>query len=63
MIILLGDSIVQRSWTGWAQDLALMYVRKADVINRGFSGFTSKHGAIIAEQFLASNEQAFVFCT
>ncbi len=39
-IILLGDSITQQgcSENNWVWKLACAYVRKADVINRGFSG-------------------------
>lgn len=39
-IILLGDSITQQEcWeNNWAWKLACVYVRKADILNRGFSG-------------------------
>ena len=38
--ILLGDSITQFSFGvgGWGARLADQYARRADVINRGFSG-------------------------
>jgi isoamyl acetate esterase len=60
VIVLFGDSLVQRSWGGWGSDLAQLYLRKADVINRGFSGFTSMHGAVVLEQLLNFSEQVFV---
>ena len=56
-MLLFGDSLVQRSWEGWGRDLAVLYVRKADVVNRGFSGFTSKHGAVVAHQLLRPDDQ------
>jgi lysophospholipase L1-like esterase len=44
-VILIGDSITQRgiqvSTNGWGALLAEYYEGKADVINRGFSGYTS----------------------
>ena len=42
-IILFGDSITQHGWGshGWATELSTTYVRKADVYNRGFSGYNS----------------------
>jgi isoamyl acetate esterase len=42
-ILLIGDSITQHSFRpgGWGTRLASWYMRKADVINRGFSGYNS----------------------
>ena len=44
--MLVGDSITQfahnPSLQGWAAALQNLYVRKYDVINRGFSGYTSR---------------------
>ena len=42
-IVLFGDSITQRGFAagGWGARLADHYVRKADIINRGFSGYNS----------------------
>jgi hypothetical protein len=42
-ILLFGDSITQHAAGryGWATELAEVYSRKADVINRGFSGYNS----------------------
>mmetsp|Transcript_19800 Transcript_19800/g.48447 ORF Transcript_19800/g.48447 Transcript_19800/m.48447 type:complete len:263 (-) Transcript_19800:229-1017(-) len=43
-IVLLGDSITQQGFSvgGWAARLANYYSRRADVLNRGFSGYTSE---------------------
>lgn len=50
-ILVLGDSLTQRgfdpSTNGWVASLASFYIRRCDVINRGFSGFNSKHVRII----------------
>ena len=44
-ILLLGDSITQESFdapNGWGAGLASWYVRKADVVNRGFDGYNTR---------------------
>jgi len=45
-ILLIGDSITQRSFSivdqGWGAGLADWYTRTADVINRGYSGYNSR---------------------
>eukprot|EP01104_Vermistella_antarctica_P007674 TRINITY_DN1880_c2_g1_i1.p1 TRINITY_DN1880_c2_g1~~TRINITY_DN1880_c2_g1_i1.p1 ORF type:complete len:255 (-),score=21.40 TRINITY_DN1880_c2_g1_i1:20-784(-) len=44
-ILLFGDSLTQHSFTlehgGWALGLSEWYNRKADVVNRGFSGYNT----------------------
>ena len=42
--VLLGDSQTQLAWEagGWAQSLAEKFVRKIDIINRGFSGYNTR---------------------
>jgi isoamyl acetate esterase len=40
-IILLGDSLTQLGFEGWAAKLADVYQRRADVINRGCSGYNT----------------------
>lgn len=42
-IILFGDSITEHASGrfGWAAELTVAYTRRADVINRGFSGYNS----------------------
>lgn len=42
-IILLGDSLTQLGYEGWASTLANVYQRRADVINRGCSGYNTKN--------------------
>jgi isoamyl acetate esterase len=41
-IALFGDSITEGSEATFAAALRQEYVRKADIINRGFSGYTSQ---------------------
>ena len=43
-IVLLGDSLTQYGFGsgGWAARLAHQYQRRADVMNRGFSGYTTR---------------------
>ncbi|KAH8066304.1 hypothetical protein JL722_737 [Aureococcus anophagefferens] len=43
-IVLLGDSLTQYGFgpEGWASRLAHRYQRRADVLNRGYSGYTSR---------------------
>ncbi|EJD06068.1 SGNH hydrolase [Fomitiporia mediterranea MF3/22] len=54
-IVLLGDSLTQGGWepNGFAQRLASAYVRKMDVVNRGFSGYNTEWAIPVFEQFLA----------
>ncbi|KAH8554455.1 SGNH hydrolase-type esterase domain-containing protein [Umbelopsis sp. PMI_123] len=55
-IVLFGDSLTQGSfetkYTGWAASLADAYQRRADVLNRGFSGYTSRWALPIFKQLL-----------
>lgn len=41
-IILLGDSLTQLSFEGWGATLANVYQRRADVLNRGYSGYNTR---------------------
>ena len=44
-IVLVGDSLTQRGYDskkGWVSKLASSYVRRADVINRGYSGYNTR---------------------
>lgn len=43
-IVLLGDSITQMSFQecGWGATLANVYQRRADVLNRGYSGYNTR---------------------
>jgi isoamyl acetate esterase len=50
--VLFGDSITQRSFSpgGWAGVLADAYQRRVDVINRGYSGYTSRIGVALLDR-------------
>ena len=43
-MLLVGDSITQQSFMpgGWGAEVANWYARRADVINRGFSGYNTR---------------------
>jgi isoamyl acetate esterase len=41
-ILLLGDSLTQLGWDGWAGQIAHVYQRRADVVNRGMAGYNTK---------------------
>jgi isoamyl acetate esterase len=41
-ILLLGDSLTQLCYEGWGATLAHVYQRRADVISRGCSGYTTE---------------------
>lgn len=55
-ILLLGDSITQRSYEietqGWGAQLNDWYMRSGDVVNRGFSGYTSRWIRVILPKLL-----------
>jgi isoamyl acetate esterase len=49
VIVLFGDSITQQGFgwdgaVGWASLLSATYSRRADVLNRGYSGYNTRHG-------------------
>jgi lysophospholipase L1-like esterase len=41
-ILLLGDSLTQLAFEGWGAQLANVYQRRADVINRGCAGYNTR---------------------
>mmetsp|Transcript_8116 Transcript_8116/g.17490 ORF Transcript_8116/g.17490 Transcript_8116/m.17490 type:complete len:267 (-) Transcript_8116:238-1038(-) len=41
-LLLLGDSLTQLCFEGWGSDLANMFQRRADVLNRGMSGYNTR---------------------
>lgn len=51
-IVLLGDSITQFSTLTFQAYLQTLYIRRLDVINRGFSGFTAPMGYKALQKFL-----------
>ncbi|KAJ2080007.1 isoamyl acetate-hydrolyzing esterase [Coemansia sp. RSA 988] len=50
-LICIGDSLTQHGWDvtkqGWVAQLARTYLRRLDIINRGFSGFNSRWAKIV----------------
>ena len=61
-IFLFGDSLTQQSFSpgGWGARVADHFQRRADVLNRGFSGYNSDWAKTILPQLLVSREQADV---
>jgi isoamyl acetate esterase len=60
-IILLGDSITQMGWgvdghVGWVSLLANAYTRRADILNRGYSGYNTRHAVEHLLPHLWNNE-------
>jgi lysophospholipase L1-like esterase len=63
-ILLLGDSITEQGWgvkggVGWVGLLANAYGRRADVLNRGFGGYTTRTLAPAAARILGVPGAAF----
>ncbi|KAF9346702.1 hypothetical protein BGX34_003710 [Mortierella sp. NVP85] len=60
--LLLGDSITQGSfdleYRGFGAQLAQSYQRRLDIVNRGYSGYTSEQGIHLLPQFLPRVEQS-----
>lgn len=56
MFVLVGDSITEFGFDdgGWGTMMADTYRRKADVVNRGFGGYTSRMGVYVLDEFLNS---------
>ena len=64
-IILFGDSITQQSENqergfGFAPALRDDYIRRLDVVNRGFSGYTSQLALQVLPHFMPDRSQAHV---
>ena len=63
-IFLFGDSLTQYSFSpqegGWGASIADHFQRRADVINRGFSGYNTEWAKLILPQLLSSQDQADV---
>jgi len=59
VIMLVGDSLTQGGWEqgGFAQLLAERYVRKLDVINRGFGGYQTDWAIPVCEQIFAKQHE------
>lgn len=50
-ILLIGDSLTQTSFEGWGGNLANLYQRRADILNRGLSGYNTRWGLRYAEDY------------
>jgi len=57
-VVCIGDSQTQLAWCGggWLQQLAEHNVRKADIINRGFSGYNTRMLLQVLPDLLSSAE-------
>ncbi|KDP24454.1 hypothetical protein JCGZ_25018 [Jatropha curcas] len=57
--VLFGSSIVQLSFgfDGWGAALSHLYARKADVVLRGYSGWTSRDALKILDQVFPQNDR------
>ena len=65
-VVLFGDSITQQGFgqnghVGWASLLANDYTRRADVLNRGFSGYNTRHCLELVPRLFG--EGNILFCT
>lgn len=61
-IVLFGDSLTQFGWgvdgeVGWASLLASAYSRRADVLNRGYSGYNTRHALDILPRVFGDEQQ------
>lgn len=70
--MLFGDSITEYGFGnvdsafGWASLLSSAYTRRADVLNRGFSGYNTHHALNVLDTLFVENEskqQPILFCT
>ncbi|CAB9517100.1 Isoamyl acetate-hydrolyzing esterase 1 homolog [Seminavis robusta] len=59
-IVLWGDSLTQTGWEGWIAQLANRYQRRADVVNRGMSGYNTAWYCHLPEEETHDN---VVLCT
>jgi len=67
-IILFGDSLTEQGFgvngrTGWASLLSADYSRRADVLNRGYFGYNSKHAVGLLPSLKGVLEGDLLFCT
>ena len=68
-ILLFGDSITQFSFgeagvrSGWGSLLSSAYQRRADVFNRGFSGYNTRHALELVPRVFGSCDSGYLFCT
>jgi lysophospholipase L1-like esterase len=63
VVALFGDSITQQGFgvngnIGWASLVAAAYTRRADVLNRGFSGYNTNHALELLPRVFGPLEQS-----
>lgn len=55
-LLLFGDSITERAvqieTLGWQLHLQLMFNRRMDILNRGYSGYNTRYGVIVAAKLI-----------
>jgi lysophospholipase L1-like esterase len=67
-IFLFGDSITQYSFgeagvqVGWGSLVSSAYQRRADVFNRGFSGYNTRHALDLVPRVFGTHESGYLFC-
>lgn len=56
-VVLFGDSLTQNGFGahGWVSRVADVFSRRADVLNRGYSGYNTRWARPVLEQLLSSN--------
>ncbi|PPQ68503.1 hypothetical protein CVT26_003442 [Gymnopilus dilepis] len=63
VFMLFGDSITEGAWApgvnGFGQRLSHAYVRKLDVLNRGFSGYNTEWALPVFEQCIAKSDNKY----
>mmetsp|Transcript_3733 Transcript_3733/g.5219 ORF Transcript_3733/g.5219 Transcript_3733/m.5219 type:complete len:308 (+) Transcript_3733:62-985(+) len=66
-IVLFGDSLTQQGFSaehhGWASQLADLYQRRCDVINRGFSGYNSRWNKLMLPQIFPASDPSPLLIT
>lgn len=64
-ILFFGDSITQHGYNveidGWVAQLAHWWSRRADIINRGYSGYNSRWGRMIIEPIVTEEKPDMIF--
>ncbi|KAJ2232121.1 isoamyl acetate-hydrolyzing esterase [Coemansia sp. RSA 1722] len=66
-ILCLGDSITQQGWNvdvnGWVAQLSNAYLRRYDVLNRGFSGYNTRWTRTLLPRMLPTSLKAMRLIT
>eukprot|EP01113_Clastostelium_recurvatum_P049327 TRINITY_DN9122_c0_g1_i2.p1 TRINITY_DN9122_c0_g1~~TRINITY_DN9122_c0_g1_i2.p1 ORF type:complete len:247 (-),score=59.99 TRINITY_DN9122_c0_g1_i2:36-755(-) len=66
-VVLFGDSLTQFSFDyntkGWGLHLSSWYAARADVLNRGFSGYTTRAAKYLVNKIIPSAKEAKVLYT